>query len=93
MSRRYSEKPMTDVMAIARKISQALDVVGYLRSQLPLIFYGHRYADTPHVTTNLSSHVLESELPVETGFADCLISSGDVAIFLRECCLGRGAGC
>jgi hypothetical protein len=38
--RRFNEKAITDVNLIAKKITQACHILGYLQSRIPLVIFG-----------------------------------------------------
>jgi medium-chain acyl-[acyl-carrier-protein] hydrolase len=75
---RFNEKPMTDLVLIARKIAQALDVAGYLRSSIPLIFFGHSFGAM--LATNVA-RILKREKNFSPKY---LVVSGAIPLHMRE---------
>jgi surfactin synthase thioesterase subunit len=55
---RYNEKAMTDIYLIAKKIAQALDAQGFLRSQIPLVFFGHSFGA---IVSTLVAQILKNQ--------------------------------
>ncbi len=49
---------MTDAYLIAKKIAQAMDATGLLKSQIPLLFFGHSFGA---IVGTLTAQVLRNQ--------------------------------
>ena len=75
---RYGEKPLTDVYLYAKKLAQAMDALGLLKSQIPLLFFGHSFGA---IVATLTAQVLRNQYGYTPKH---LVVSGCVPLHVRS---------